>query len=151
MNIGGIQVTNCEELLVLPRANGKDIPIRAKAVSIHEDFEKMVPMPTPPLIQKKGGNVSDLEDKDFKKAMKRRSDQRFAYLCIRSLEPSNIEWEVVDVENPATWLKWTDELLAAGLSENECNRIVGAVLAANSLDEEKIEEARKAFLLGQGE
>jgi len=151
MRIGGVDVTPCEETLVLPRPDGQDIPIKAKAVAINKEFDKMVPMPVPPMIQKKGGKFPDLNDKDYKIALERRGEQRFAYMVIRSLEPSNIEWQEVHPEKPGTWIKWQDELMAAGLSEVECNRIVNAVMAANALDEEKIEAARRAFLLGQVE
>lgn len=151
MKIGGVEVTKCEELLVLPRPDGNDIPIRAVAVSINDEFDKMVPMPVPPKLQKKGETIADFSDKNFKEAMARRSDQRFAYMIIKSIAPSNIEWQTVDLDKPNTWVKWQEELLAAGLSEVECNRIVNAVMVANSLDEGKIEEARRAFLRGQGQ
>lgn len=151
MRIGGVEVTSCEEILVLPRGGeGKDIPIRAKAVAINDEFEKLVPEPIPPMIQKKDGKYPDLTDKNYKLALAHRADQRFAFMIIKSLEPSNIEWQIVNLEKPNTWLKWQEELSAAGLSEVECNRIVQAVMIANSLDEAKIEEARRAFLLGQG-
>jgi hypothetical protein len=71
-------------------------------------------------------------------------------MCLKSIEPSQIEWETVDMDKPTTWPKWVDELQENGLSEVEVGRIINAVLAANSLDEKKIEEARKSFLHGQG-
>jgi hypothetical protein len=151
MKIGGVPVTKCEELLVLPRADGEDIPIRAVAVAINDEWEEKCPAPVPPMLQKKEGKVPDFSDKDYKKAVKIRSNQRFALMCIRSLEPSKIEWETVDIDKPNTWTEWDKELMEAGLSEVECNRIVNLVMAANSLDEAKIEEARRAFLRGQGE
>lgn len=150
MKIGGVKVTACEELLVLPRPDGQDIPIRAKAVAINEEFNRLVPLPIAPKIQTKEGTSHDFSDQDYKKAVHRREEQRFAFLCIKSLEPSQIEWETVNLEQPNSWLKWQDELMAAGLSETEVNRIIGAVMVANSLDEDKIEAARKAFLRGQG-
>jgi hypothetical protein len=70
-------------------------------------------------------------------------------MCLRSLEPSNIEWETVDIDDPGTWLNWDVELKAAGISDVEGQRIINLVMAANSLDEKKVEEARQAFLLGQ--
>lgn len=150
MKIGGVQVSSCEELLVLPRSDSEDIVIRAKAVKINEDFDKLVPMPTAPNLRTKEGSKPDLNDKEYKKAVAQRDKKRFAMLVIRSLEPSEIEWEEVSLESPSTWLKWDEELMKAGLSEMEVNRIIGTVMAANSLDENKIEEARKNFLRGQG-
>lgn len=150
MKIGGVQVTKCEELLVLPREGG-NIPFRAKAVSINEEFNKKCPVPVAPTIQKKGISEPDYSDKNYVQACDIRSERRFALMCIRSLEPSEIEWEVVDINKPGTWTKWQEELTEAGISEVECNRIVNLVMSANSLDESKIEEARRSFLLGQGE
>jgi len=150
MKIGGKEVTPNEGILVLPRSNGEDIVIRAKAVSINEDFNKMVPEPTAPLIQKKDGKFHDYSDKNYKDSMKHRGELKFSYMVIRSLEPSEIEWQTVDIEKPNTWRGWSKELMDAGISETECNRIIGAVMVANSLDELKIKEAREAFLRGQG-
>jgi hypothetical protein len=150
MKIGGIEVTTCEEVLVLPRGGeGKDIPIRATAVSIIKDFHALVPLPTPPMVVTKNGKSPDLSDKDYKAAVSRMNDLRFAYLVLRSIEPSNIEWSTVDMEKPNTWTEWSKELLAAGFSEKEVERVIDAVLSANSLDEAKLEAARRAFLRGQ--
>jgi hypothetical protein len=150
MRISGVEVTTSEALLVLPRDKG-DIPIKAVAVSIAEEFDEKCPMPVAPMLQTKDGNKPDLKDKDYKAALSRRSDMRWALMIIRSLEPSNIEWNEVNVDAPSTWLKWDDEMQAGGLSEVETNRIVGLVMQANSLDEAKIKAARANFLLGQGE
>jgi len=149
MKINGVQVTQAEELLVLPRSNGDDIVFRAIPVAITAEFDSKVPMPVPPMIQKKGGKYQDITDKEFVKALDLRSGRRFSLMLLRSLEPSNIEWETVKLEDPGTWDKWEEELKEAGLSEVECNRVVSTVMAANSLDEDKIKEAREAFLRGQ--
>ena len=149
MKIGGIEVTKCEELLVIPREGG-DIPFRAKAVEINNEFDNLVPSPVAPMIMAKSGKRPDITDPDYKRAVTVRNELRFAFMIIRSLEPSNIEWGEVDLEKPSTWTKWDDELKKAGLSETEVNRVVGAVMIANSLDEDKIKEAREAFLRGQG-
>jgi hypothetical protein len=150
MRISGVEVTSSEALLVLPR-NGEDIPIRAVAVAIADEFDEKCPIPVAPMLQIKGGKKPDLKDPDYLKAIARRSDLRWALMIIRSLEPSNIEWDEVNLDAPSTWLKWQDEMMAAGLSEVECNRVVNLVMDANSLDESKIKAARDRFLLGQGE
>jgi hypothetical protein len=149
MKVGGVEVSPCEELLVLPRSNGSDIPFRARAVSISKEFNEKVPMPVAPMLQTKDGNKHDFKDPAYKAALQRRDEQRFALMCLRSLEPSNIEWETVDIDDPGTWLNWDVELKAAGISDVEGQRIINLVMAANSLDEKKVEEARQAFLLGQ--
>lgn len=153
MKVGGVQVSPCEEFLVLPRGGeGKDIVFRAKAVAINDEFNKRIPEPVAPMLLGKGGQKTpDLKDEEYQKAMTRRGELRFAFLMLKSLEPSNIEWDEVDIDKPNTWTKWSEELTAGGISEVELNRIIGCVMAANSLDEAKIKEARDAFLRGQGE
>ena len=150
MRISGVEVTGSEALLVLPRDSG-DIPIKAFAVSITEEFNEKCPVPVAPMLQTKNGNKPDHSDKDYKAAVSRRGETRFAFMVVRSLEPSNIEWDEVDADAPTTCPKWQDELIEAGLSETECNRITNLVAEANSLDEDKIKAARDNFLLGQGE
>ena len=151
MKIGGVQVTSCEELLVLPRPNGEDIPIRAKAVSVNDEFDKICPEPTPPNVRTKEGSKPDFTDKHYRQAQVIRGEQRFAFMVLKSIESSDIDWDgAVDLEKPTTWLKWRGELMKAGISEVECNRIVNLVMSANSLDEAKIEAARQGFLRGQG-
>jgi len=150
MKIGGVEVQTSEEILVLPRSLGEDIIIRAKPVKINEEFEKRIPEPTPPNVRTKSGSEPDYSDENYKKALKIRNEQRLNFLIIKSLEPSEIEWEEVNIDTPGTWSKWSKELIEAGISEIELNRITDAVMSANSLDEEKIEEARKSFLHGQG-
>jgi hypothetical protein len=152
MKVGGVDTTSCEEILVLPRGGeGKDIPFRAKAVTIGEDFDKLVAMPIPPMKMVKGGKkLPDLADPTYRISCKSRDSKRLDFLILRSLEPSNIEWAEVDMEKPSTWPKWKNELVEGGISDNEIHRIVNAVMIANSLDEDKIKEARDSFLRGQG-
>ena len=150
MKIGGVEVRPCEAILVLPRPSGDDIVVRAKSVSVNEEFDKLVPEPEAPAILVKGESKRDYTDEDYVKAVRRRDSMRFAYLCLRSIEDSEIEWERVNMDKPSTWLEWDKEMMEAGLSEVEVGRIVNLVMEANSLDEAKIEEARKAFLRGQG-
>lgn len=150
MKINGQIVTPNEELLVLPRSNG-DLIIKAKAVAINADFDALVPEPVAPGIRTRDGFKPDENDETYREALSRRSQQRFDYVILRSLEPSNIEWETVSIDDPTTWSKWSTEMQNAGMAEAETNRIIMCVLAANSLDDDKIKAARETFLLGQVE
>ena len=150
MKVGGVQITKCEEVLVLPRPSG-DLVFKAVAVDIADEFISKCSLPVAPMVITKNGKEFDYSDSNYKQAMAIRDARRFALLAIRSLEPSNIEWEAVDYDKPGTWEKWSDELKEAGLSEVELNRIVATIMAANSLDEEKIAKARADFLRGQGQ
>jgi len=150
MKIGGRVITRAEEVLVLPRPENEDIIIRAQAVSTSEEFDALCPMPIPPSIRTKSGKKDDLKDESYLKSIERRDNLRWDYMVLRSLEPSKIEWETVDLDKPNTWPNWKKELLDAGLSDIEVGHIQNAVMSACSLDEDKLKEARESFLLGQG-
>lgn len=149
MKIGGVEVKACEEILVLPRLSG-DIVIKAHAVKDMDLFHALCPSPTAPGVRTKDGFKPNVEDKNYLQLLDIYSTQRLAYIVIKSLEPSCIEWEKVKLEDPTTWTLWSSELTAAGLSDVECQLILRCVLQANSLDEEKLKEARSVFLRGQG-
>jgi len=148
MKIGNVTITPNEDFLVLPRP-GDDIVFRALAVDSLEEFEAMCPMPEAPGVRKAGGFERDKKDPAYRALVEVRNEQRMHYLVIRSLECNEIEWDNVDVTQPATWKNWSDELKAAGLSDVECGRVVTCVLNANSLNEAKVQEAIDSFLLGR--
>ena len=149
MKIGGVPVSRCQEVLVLPRMDG-DLVIKAAAVLSMEEFETLCPKPEAPVKLTKDGKVPDFNAKDFVDALRSWANKRYAYICIKSLEPSEIEWETVKMDDPGTWMKWTDELQEAGIASTELNRISTVILEANALSENKLKEARDSFLLGQG-
>lgn len=152
MRIGGVQVEGLnEEILVLPRLNGGDIVIKAEAVSDLIEFTALVPEPKAPGKLTKDGWIPQLKDKTYQQRMEAYSTQRFAYMVVKSLVPSQIEWEKVSFDNPKTWKLWEQELKDAGLSNVEVDRVTVCVMRANALDENKLKEARELFLLGKAE
>jgi len=150
MKINGSLVKPNEEVLVLPRMGG-DLVIKACSVTTGTEFEALVPDPVAPGIRTRDGFKPDTKDETYRAAVKRRESQRFAYMILKSLEPSNIEWDKVSLDDPTTWTSWQDEMQAAGLSGVETDRIIMCVMSANSLDDEKLKAARDLFLLGQAE
>jgi hypothetical protein len=150
MKIGGVELKGpCEEVLVLPRLNTDDIVITAKAVMDMDTFDVLCPLPKPPGMRTKDGFKPNENDKTYQQQLAQRDSLRFAYMTLKSLEPSEIEWERVDMDKPATWEGWTEELKEAGVSATEVNRIIACVMQANSLDEAKLKEAREVFLRGR--
>lgn len=148
LRIGQVVVDGpSEEVLVLPRLKD-DIVIYARAVTDMSDFEAMCPAPVPPKKLMKGGFQEDTESEGYIQAIEKHSNLRFAYICLKSLEPSDIDWQKVKMDSPSSWLKWDEELREAGLSQVEINHIVRAVMVANSLDEAKLKKARDSFVLG---
>jgi len=149
MKIGGVVVEGpSEEVLVLPRL-GQDIIIRCKAVLDMSPFTAMCPEPKAnPKLRPGKGWVSDDKDPGYLEQCGRYAQLRFSYIAIKSLEPSEIEWEIVVLDEPNTWENWEKELRDSGFSSIELNRIVACVMQANALDEAKLEKARESFLLG---
>lgn len=149
MKIGGIEVKGPNEvLLVLPREEN-DIVIKARAVLDMAEFEELCPEPKPPGRQTKGGFEHDVDDPGYKQQMENHNERQLGYLVVKSLEPSEIEWDLVDINKPNTYTKWQEDFQAAGLSTIEVNRIMQVVMEANALDESKLEAARQVFLRGQ--
>lgn len=147
MKVGDVEITSCDEVLVLPRV-GKDLVFKACAVDM-DNFYKICPDPTAPNIRTRSGFGPDLDDDTYIEQVKHHNELRFAYLSVHALVPSGITWDVIDLEKPSTWLGWDKELREAGLSEVEMNRVMQCILSANSLDEVKLEKAREDFLRGQ--
>jgi hypothetical protein len=150
MRIGGVEVTKCEEVLVLPRMNG-DLVFKAVAVCSMDKFNDLCPKPEPPMRLKKGGVREPHLSDDYIKTVESWSQKRYAFICINSLIPSDITWDEVDYDKPNTWVKWMEELEAAGLADVELQRVQSLVLDANALNEAKLKAARESFLLGQGQ
>lgn len=148
MKIAGKEISGpAEEILVLPRLDG-DIIIRCKAVLDMVQFENQCPTPKAKPILVAGGFKPNEKDPSFKLAVAQHAQMRFSYIALKSLEPSEIEWQTVNMDDPTTWANWEKELLTSGFSPIEINRVTMCVMQANSLDEDKLEAARASFLRG---
>jgi hypothetical protein len=150
MKINGIDPNTLsrEFILVLPRGETQ-IVFRAKPLKDMTEFNAICPLPKAPGKLTKDGFVPNLSDPTYQQVMSQWGNKRLGYMVIKSLEPTEIVWDTVDLGNPATWANWETELKDNGLSQFECNRVTGLVLEANSLDDDKIEKARAVFLAGQ--
>lgn len=140
-----------EDVLVLPRRKTQ-IVLTARALEDMTTLEKRVPQPKPNKIFHKGkGWIPDENDATYKDQMEKYATLRVAYFVVMSLEPSNITWSSVDLDNPSTWIKWEDDFKDAGFTQYECNLILGLCFRVNQLDEIKLENARQLFIHGQEE
>lgn len=148
MRINGDRPTLNEEVVVLPRPEGKDIVFRARAVLSYDDFNKMVPSPIPPTaIDPEGKKFLNIEDLEYKAAQVKRFRQENAWMLLKSLEATpGLTWEVVNMQQPDTWLKWHEELKESNLSAAEIELVFRAVWDANCLNNDKVKAARDRFL-----
>jgi len=141
------------ELIVIPRGDGEDIVFKAQGVNDTTVFENLCPLPEPPTRVYPGGRkAQDVTAPEYLKKMAEHNTLRFHFMMLESLKVTDsLEWETVDMGRPETWKNYTDELTAAGLTNTEVNMVVNGVLAANCLNEDRIEEARQRFLASQQE
>jgi hypothetical protein len=154
MKLGGEKFVKPNlEIIVIPRGDGEDIVFKAGPVGNMDDFEKLCPLPEPPVKMYPGGRKSqNVKDEGYQKKLAEHAELRFHFMAIQSLKMTEeLEWETVDEAEPSTWTNYMDELREAGFSEVEVNRVVQGVMDANCLNEDRIEEARQRFLASQQE
>ncbi len=151
MKIGGIDPKTLpnEEVLVLPRGD-KAIIFRAQGLPDMDDFHNMVPEPKMPGRLLPTGFEPNPSDPGYQSVLAEYNKRRMSYLVVKSLEPSNIEWDTVKIDSPGTWSNWEKDLKDGGLTQVECNLVFSLAFSANQLDEAKLKKARDAFLLGPG-
>lgn len=137
------------EVVVIPR-NGKEFVFKAAAVLDYEAFLALCPPPMPPEIVKPGGARSrDVEDKDYKDAVDLWATHKINWTFIQSLKATEgLEWDTISASDPSTWGNINTELLGAGFTPGEINRIFECVTIACGLNQRKIDEATKRFLAG---
>lgn len=141
-----------EELIIIPRPD-EPIVFTARAVLDMDEFDKLCPRPTPPIIRKRDGTrIEDYDDARYRKKLDDYAVKKSSYMLLKSLEGTEgLEWEDVDIADPSTWENYKAELRESGFSDVEVQRIMVGVLSANCLSESRLEEARKSFLAGREE
>jgi len=139
-----------EEVIVFPRKNG-NLVFKAKPVGNYEDFDKICPQPKPEAIMKPGGVVSqDVESPKYKKALEEWAARKTHWMILKSLSATEgLEWDTVDMSKPETYENYIKELETSGLTTIEVSKLFEIIQMACGLNQEKIDEATKAFLAGE--
>lgn len=149
MKIGGVEAKKSGPLppLVLKGGRAEELVFYAEPVHDLEEFNVLCPKPD---VSKfgmfgAGGNwEANPADPRYIDAIEHWYKLRWAYIVIKSLTPSKIEWSKVELRKPETWLQYKHEL-ADVLSYNEYGLLIGLINEANALDAEKLEENRATF------
>ncbi len=151
MKIKGKRLESTNEVtIVLPRFNGEDIIFKAQVVLDYPNLDKLLTKPEAPSIQKRGKQEKDYNDKGYTSKGQKNYAYRFNYMVLLSLAaPEGLEWETVDLETPDTWENWAAELKESGIPNTEIIYIFNKVQEVNSLDQDKLDEARERFLQTQ--
>ena len=145
--ISGARVTT----LVLPYGEADDfIVFKFRALTAKDNFEKVMPRPKPPKHIKPGGaEFIDYDDDRYKKSIDAWADNKINWEFLRSISATEgLEWETVKMDEYQTWANWRTEM-EENFGMVDFGRIFGGFLEANSLNEEKLEEARSRFLASQ--
>ena len=138
------------EYVIIPRGQSDDIVLVVEAILDMGTFEKLCPLPKPPMRKIDGIDIPQISDKSYLQRVNKHSEERLAWRVITSLAATeDLEWETVDLNDSRTWSRFRQEMQDAGFSSMEVNRVVGAVVSVNALDEAKIQEARDRFLRSQ--
>ena len=139
-------------IIVIPRQSG-DLVFKAQAVLDFDDFKTIYPEPTPPEILYPGGEKGkDLENPNYIASITEWAGRKTSWMVMKSLEATvGLEWETIDFSKPETWDNYKTELQSAGFSPIEIMRIINCVMDANGLNQDRIDEAMKRFLAGQGQ
>jgi len=141
-----VEFSENREYVVIPRASG-DIAFTIQPCDITK-FDEIVPEPKAPVRVRAGGiKEDDLQNPSYVQAVKERNEKRVAFMVIEGLKATEgFEWETVKADNHDTWPLWQQEFRDAKFTTAEVAYIIRGVLRANSLDSEKIDEARDHFL-----
>lgn len=153
--ISGVYVEHC----IIPRppitVDGAEVPqyhaFQFAAILDYDEFHKLCPEPEPSeKILPGGARSKNYEGEDYKKKMVEWTTKRFNWSFLKSISATpELEWETVKMDDPETWKLYTEELKKAGFSVAEMSRMGQAFQTANTLNEDKMEAARRHFFQNQ--
>lgn len=148
MKVGGVS-TEKENALFGPLTfkRGKQfLAFYAQPVWDMDEFDELLPAPKNEKMRfsRENGKEPDPKNPVWREAMARYSLQRWGYVVLKSLEPSNIEWEGVSIEDPETWDK-VEEVLQEHLGVYEFSKVMSLVDEANGIDQAKLEANQQTF------
>lgn len=158
MKIAGHELKKASiEYVVIPRGHDPetgakipDVVFQCQPVASYATFDAQCSAPKPPEVIKSGGRREpNVDDPTYRSQTEKYAQRKIQFLIIESLRATpGLEWETV-TDDPKTWGNYEQELMDAGFSAMEVNRIVEGCLAANSLNQKRIDEALADFLHGR--
>lgn len=148
MKVNGKTVNGQNRIVSVIIPVGDDaVEFLVRPLTKEDDFEKMVPLPTPPIIIKPNiGRVKNIEDPAFKAAVTRWATQEAHYKFLKAVDQTvGLEWDKVRMDDPNTYHLWEEEMNES-IGRGAANYLFGKAVEANSLTEEVLEKARARFL-----
>ena len=80
-----------------------------------DEFEALCPKPNPPGKMTRDGWVPMPEDPTYQQLISEWGQKRLGYMIVKSLEPSQIEWDTVNEADPRSWRNWSSDLRNAAV------------------------------------
>ena len=150
MKINGQQYDRPKPIQINLPFGDETVTLFAGPVTDYTKFEQLAPEPVPPEVLLKGGQRSrNVEDPKFKKKVEEYGQLRTYWMVKESLKATpELEWDTVDDSKPDTWPNIEPELKTV-VGEFGVAKIIKAVLRANGLSEEIVQQARDSFLASQ--
>ena len=147
MKIGGKEIKS-DYFEVIPVIRGEEeIIFKAQPVGDYVEFDKLVKAPVPPKgLKPDNVTFNDIENPAYIKQEEKYLQQRTDWMKLKSLEPSDIVWDTVNMSDPETFGNWENDLRKLKFTNYQIMAIVNGIFKAQGLDSDKIEEAKKRFL-----
>ena len=74
--------------------------LKARGLPDMDEFSKLCPDPKPPVMLTRQGQKANLNDVGYQQREAEQAKRRWAYIVVKSLEPSQIEWDTVKLDDP---------------------------------------------------
>ena len=153
LSVGGVPARPVEEIEPLVLRRGEDFLVfRFRGLANLDEFNALVPDPDPKQFgyMTPQGWKHNPKDSAYLDQVKRKTELRWLYTILVTLEPSDIQWSEVRRDQPDSWRKIEPELRQI-LSWQEINRLIEKVEEANVLSPEALEANLQSFLQRQAE
>jgi hypothetical protein len=149
MKINGLSIAPPKpQYIVFPHGES-EIVFLIQGVFSFDEFDKLAPEPQPPSIMYPGGKTDkDFNDKKYIEALETRDKQRITWMYLKALEPSDLEYEKVKIEDPDTYKHFEEEFDIAGIAPGYVRFIKEAIINLSGFNHEMVTEATQRFLAG---
>lgn len=145
------------EIVAFPRTkiiDGKqvvdDLVFLIHAVLDFSPFTSKFPEPLPNVLKSPNGESKfDVGNKEYQEKYAKWQQYKMNWMFLQSIKgPSegDLEWEQVESNEPDTWANFREELKEAKLTPSQIQHLLNSALNFNSIDDEKMLEARNRFL-----
>lgn len=121
----------------------------AQPVWSWDEFNEQFPRPEPKageVVFTKHGQQPDYDAPGYKQRIEQHNSRRWGFMILKSLEPSEVEFDNTSLTKPETWDQVEEILKRDEFSEFEFACIGNLIEEANGINSQKLEENKMDFL-----